>query len=193
MSDTKTVTYTGQGNFTIGSESMFKAKDTGFIAQGGNMTVSSLEGDVELQGVRVRAAAEATATVISHRKDVELVGGEISGREIMIKGIDKVMLNAVDFVFTGNPVSSLLAIESRTLVLHNIDLPADRPVRLKSELGLLAKNPNTRAATRNGYVNYYFGVTSGGVPAELLTVGSGVGVLPDAQRHITTLPISPGQ
>lgn len=80
------------------------------------------------------------------------------------------------FQATGNDLLSARALDfgafaeinlgARTLVLESVHFPRGATIRLVSENGLLAPNPNTGAATLTGFVNFVRDVTYDDLPAQ---------------------------
>jgi FecR protein len=56
--------------------------------------------------------------------------------------------------------------DARTIVLANINFAAGSQVLLRSQVGFLAPNPNTNAASLPGHVNFKINVLYGGNPAQ---------------------------
>ena len=67
-----------------------------------------------------------------------------------------------------------ISLSSRTVNLSNIDCQNGSTVRLYSQNGLLAANPNTGAASVPGHVNFILNVNYGGNPAQLFVVVGGI-------------------
>lgn len=65
----------------------------------------------------------------------------------------------------GTSISGVanLSLTAKTIVLSFVDFPSGSTVNLYSQVGLLAANPNTGAATVPGYVNFFNGVKYAGV------------------------------
>lgn len=61
---------------------------------------------------------------------------------------------------------SVMSMSARTLILTGVDFPEGSRVLLRSELGVLAPQPNTGLAPMPGHVNFYTDVTYGGQPAQ---------------------------
>ncbi len=68
-----------------------------------------------------------------------------------------------------------ISMTARTVNLFNINFPAGSTVNLYSQLGLLAANPNTGAASVPGHVNFIVNVNYNGNPAQLF-VGSTINI-----------------
>ena len=68
-----------------------------------------------------------------------------------------------------------ISMTARTVNLFNINFPAGSRVNLYSQLGLLAANPNTGAASVPGHVNFIVNVNYNGSPAQLF-VGSTINI-----------------
>ncbi len=73
---------------------------------------------------------------------------------------------------TLNNIASV-SLEARTLNLENVAFAAGTAVTLKSELGLLAPNPNAGAPSVPGHVNFISAVSYGGAPAQQ-AIGAGI-------------------
>lgn len=96
------------------------------------------------------------------------------------------------FQATGNDVLTARTLDfgafaeinlgARTLVLESVHFPGGSTVRLVSENGLLAPNPNTGASTVPGYVNFIRDVTYDSRPAQdyVATSAGGTGAQPAA-------------
>ncbi|WP_221029369.1 FecR family protein [Actomonas aquatica] len=80
---------------------------------------------------------------------------------------------------------------ARTIALTNVAFPADSVVRLVSETGQLAPNPNTNATVQPGFVNFVRDVTYDGAPAQdhVSTAAGGTG---RAAPTITITTPNPG-
>lgn len=169
VSDYSQIRYLGDANFSVASLGTMRLDGVEWTAQGGDMKLWSREGSVKLNGGRVTAGPASTAELVSDRGNVELAGTSVTGKNISIRAGDLLLVQNSNFQmntgFGGGTVGSL-RMEATTLVLQNVDLPANRPVHLVSRDGVLAPNPNTRAARVNGAVNFYEGVTSGGQAAQ---------------------------
>lgn len=68
-----------------------------------------------------------------------------------------------------------ISLSARTVNLSNINFPGGSTVNLYSQLGLLAANPNTGAASVPGHVNFILNVNYNGNPAQLF-VGNGINI-----------------
>lgn len=68
-----------------------------------------------------------------------------------------------------------ISLSARTMNLSNIDFPSGSTVNLYSQLGQLAANPNTGAASVPGHVNFILNVNYNGSPAQLF-VGSTINI-----------------
>lgn len=77
----------------------------------------------------------------------------------------------------GTSVSGVanISLSARTMNLSNIDFPNGSTVNLYSQLGQLAANPNTGAASVPGHVNFILNVNYNGSPAQLF-VGSTINI-----------------
>ncbi|MEQ2007698.1 MAG: FecR family protein [Limisphaerales bacterium] len=72
-----------------------------------------------------------------------------------------------------------ISLSARTVNLSNIDFQNGSTVRLYSQNGLLAANPNTGAASVPGHVNFILNVNYNGSPAQLFVGGNiTIGVRP---------------
>ena len=129
--------------------------------------------DVKVTGTRITAN---TLTVQAGRS-ITLNGGAIiaaptvtltAGDGILLDNVtlagSRLGLSAVNDVRVGSAVHPVdlsgfadLNISGHTLIFENVNFGGD-PV-LKSQLGLLAANPNTRQLVQRGYVNFFDGVT----------------------------------
>ena len=72
-----------------------------------------------------------------------------------------------------------ISLSARTVNLSNIDFKSGSTVRLYSQNGLLAANPNTGSASVPGHVNFILNVNYAGNPAQLFVGGNiTIGVRP---------------
>ncbi len=76
-----------------------------------------------------------------------------AGQEIGINGVDLSSFNTINLA-------------AHTIVLENVNFGGGSYVYLKSDLGLLAANPNTGQSPVAGYVNFVNNVNYGGQPAQ---------------------------
>ncbi len=77
----------------------------------------------------------------------------------------------------GTAISSVanISLSARTVNLSNINFPGGSAVNLYSQVGQLAANPNTGAASVPGHVNFILNVNYNGNPAQLF-VGSTINI-----------------
>jgi hypothetical protein len=166
VADDSTIRFLGNGDFYAGADKDITLKGVRIEAQSGSLWLESFKGDIDHDGGALSAgqAAGRELTVAADGK-VKLQNLSLSGRTIRVSGGDLVEVRHVTFTDPvrdpgGLHLPSSITMEADTLVLAYVDLP-HTPVNLRSRKGILADNPNTGAATRNGYVNFYRGVTVG--------------------------------
>jgi len=84
------------------------------------------------------------------------------------------LVEAQTLRFTGFTEINLGA---RTIALRDVHFPANATVRLVSERGLLAPNPNTNQSVQPGFVNFVVDVTYADLPAQdfVATAAGGTG------------------
>lgn len=149
----------------------------------GAVNLHSLTGSVTVDGAQVNATGGTVAisagTVVTLRLSRFSLGGNF-----WVDAAGAVTLDALTFSApggsvcqaTGNDVLTArnsdfgafaqINLGARTLVLESVNFPAGSIVRLVSEQGLLAPNPNTGAAVLTGYVNFVRNVTYASDPAQ---------------------------
>jgi hypothetical protein len=98
------------------------------------------------------------------------------------------LVDAQGIRFTGFTEINLGA---RTLALRDVHFPDGSVVRLVSEAGRLAPNPNTNQAVQPGFVNFVLDVTYADQPAQdfVATAAGGTGTQPP--RITVTTPGTP--
>ncbi|MBA4150866.1 MAG: FecR domain-containing protein [Verrucomicrobia bacterium] len=122
------------------------------LTAAGNMSL----GNVSLSGHSLSLAANNLA-----------IGGANPG-ESRLTATSSLSIQAAEQIWMSNVDigAQFLSISAKTVVLQSVNFPANSSVHLTSERGQLAANPNTGASVQPGYVNFVWGVTYGGAPAE---------------------------
>jgi uncharacterized protein YoaH (UPF0181 family) len=150
------------GSFELVSLGSIEIKDS--LAQGSSLKVQAAA-DLQLENasftlqaggvgtpyqvsLQTGGASPATTTTKMELIDVTLTGLGATSSARLISGLEITAEN-LSFANFGT-----IALEARTLVLENVDFPAGSAVSLKSQLGLLAPNPNTGSSVQVGFVNY---------------------------------------
>ena len=97
-------------------------------------------------------------------------GGSPMGSSANLTAAETLTVNGPTIANVAN-----ISMTARTVNLFNINFPAGSRVNLYSQLGLLAANPNTGAASVPGHVNFIVNVNYNGSPAQLF-VGSTINI-----------------
>ena len=98
------------------------------------------------------------------------------------------LIEAQALRFTGFTEINLGA---RTLALRDVHFPANSTVRLVSELGRLAPQPNTNQPVQPGFVNFVLDVTYAGLPAQDFVAAAAGGTGAQPPRITVTPPGTP--
>lgn len=98
-----------------------------------------------------------------------VTGGPATAQVNLTAG-EAMAINGVSFANVVN-----ISLSARTVNLENVNFPDGSNVNLRSQLGQLAANPNTGAASVPGHVNFIQNVTYNGNPAQLF-VGSTINI-----------------
>lgn len=141
-----------------------------------NGSVSVTRATVDASGGRVAIAGRTGVTL---RQTSFALGGDLwidSDGVITLDTLTFTARGGAVFQATGNDTLTARTIDfgafaeinlgARTLVLESVHFPRGATIRLVSERGLLAPNPNTGATALTGYVNFIRNVTYGGEPAQ---------------------------
>lgn len=156
----------------------------------GNVTVNRALVDAPGGAFAISGAAGVTI-----RQSTFALGGNFwadSGKSLTFDTLTFTAPARSVFQGTGNDTITARALDfrafaevnlgARTLVLESVHFAAGTTVRLVSENGLLAPNPNTGAAAATGYVNFIRDVTYADKPAQdfVPVAAGGTGAQPAA-------------
>ena len=134
-------------------------RENGFYAPDGNIGIGSERGDLSFDEVRFQALSEVhlSAAEVLHVDQASFSQGGTSG--LALRNVELAGLRSFDSALT-------ISMDARTINLERVSFPDGSTVTLRSELGLLAPNPNTGAASVPGHVNFIRDVTYGETPAQ---------------------------
>lgn len=136
--------------------------------------------------VQMNAARNATLTTpvvrgfsalnVAAVNDLQVISGSFTG-SAMSPTASANLSAGETLTVNGASVSGVanISLSARTMNLSNIDFPSGSTVNLYSQLGQLAANPNTGAASVPGHVNFILNVNYNGSPAQLF-VGSTINI-----------------
>lgn len=138
-----------------------------------------VSGSAQFQGdtINMQASRDATLTSpvargfttlnVNAVRNLEVASGSFTGVSAA-PGIEANLSAGETLTVNGTSVASVakISLSARTVNLSNIDFPNGSTVNLRSQVGLLAANPNTGAAIVPGHVNFLINVNYGGRPAE---------------------------
>jgi len=159
-------------------------------SSGGAVAVQAKDYDLRVDASTISGSS---ATMLASGQDTEVTGDSaLFGRMINVTAGRH--LNVENSALTGAAVSmqametlswnnvsmsglNTISLSARTLVLEDVAFPSGSTVGLRSELGLLAPNPNTRQSVMAGHVNFINNVTYGGAPAQN-AIGAGITIRP---------------
>ena len=133
-----------------------------------NTDVASTAG-IQLDNVFLTTEA---AEILLFSRTVEVTDSRFRAERLNIQRSPQGLFSDLPVIntiaFRGNNLSNLALInmEARTIVLQEINFAAGSSVNLRSEVGLLAPEPNTRRPTLRGHVNFIHEVTYAGEPAQ---------------------------
>jgi hypothetical protein len=161
-------------DFELGSYAAMTLNNASVLNNSGNIALHSVS-DVNVQN---------GATVMAFNVNVSAGGNitldnanVISGNSIVPPAGSQINLAATGMATVNNTDLSTFVkdvISADTVILQNVIFGTGSVVDLQSSSGLLAPNPNTRAAVVPGDVNFVTGVFYGTTPAQLaLTSSSG--------------------
>ena len=186
-------------DFELGSYAAMTLNNASVLNNSGNIALHSVS-DVNVQnGATVATGATGTinlnsasgsvtvnnnATIMAFNVNVSAGGNitldnanVISGNSIVPPAGSQINLAATGMATVNNTDLSTFVkdvISADTVILQNVIFGTGSVVDLQSSSGLLAPNPNTRAAVVPGDVNFVTGVFYGTTPAQLaLTSSSG--------------------
>jgi len=148
---------------------------------GGNIGLGSDTGSIDLR------QSEFYANSISlFGKEVFVTGTNLAGSQVSVQGIETRQIDLIEI--SGGSIAAdrfdaaaqtrlamnnvtltdltNVSLGARTLVLENINFPANSMVNLSSANGQLAPNPNTGSPALPGFVNFIREVSYGGLPAQ---------------------------
>lgn len=147
-----------------------------------------LSGSAQFQGntINMQASRDVTLTSpvaqgfttlnVNAVRNLAVASGSFTGISAA-PGIAANLTAGETLTVNGTSVASVanISLSARTVNLSNIDFANGSTVSLKSQVGLLAANPNTGAASVPGHVNFILNVNYGGSPAHLF-VGSSINI-----------------
>ena len=146
-------------DLAISSGASASFTDNGFYAPDGSIGIASARGDLSFDGAHFEALAQVqlSAAGILDLKSVSFAqAGNFNEGSL---NIESARVQAAQSALA-------IAMDARTISLTDVAFPDGSIVTLRSELGLLAPNPNTGAAVVPGHVNFIQNVTYGESPAQ---------------------------
>ena len=133
--------------------------DNGFYAPDGSIGIASAGGDLAFDGAHFEALAQVQ---LSAAGLLDLKNASFSQPREFDDSFRKIEAARVQLFQDALAI----AMDARTISLADVAFPFGSTVTLRSELGLLAPNPNTGAAVVPGHVNFIQNVTYGESPAQ---------------------------
>ena len=179
VKDGSTIRYDSVNGLGLGSKESIKLDQVRMINTQGAVSVQSSDGTVRLEGATLVSGAKlangqtsawvpASLIDINAKNNIRITSGStLAAQKIRITAKDEITLTGANFHDPINdPNRNLLATDismaADTLILANLDFPANANVRLGSKDGLLADNANTGQAVVRHKVNFITGVSQGG-------------------------------
>lgn len=167
--------------FAAGTLTASGAAGTASLQAGRNLAANSTT--IDAKTIQVTAANNATLNFAQVRsfttlnvnavQNIAVSSGSFTGAPM--SPANAASFSAGDTLTVNGPTFASvadIALSARTVNLQNIDFQNGSTVRLYSQNGLLAANPNTGAASVPGHVNFIINVNYGGNPAQLFIGGN---------------------
>jgi hypothetical protein len=148
----------------MGSATDIQAK-TIQMSAGNNATLST----PVLRGFNTLNVNAVQGLTVNSGSFTGVAGGQATAQVNLTAG-ETLSVNGVSF---ANVVA--ISLSARTVNLENVNFLSGSTVNLYSQLGQLAANPNTGAASVPGHVNFIQNVNYNGNPAQLF-VGSTINI-----------------
>ena len=153
------LTLSGLTDLAISSGGSARFTDNGFYAPDGAIGMESKQGDLSVDESHFEALSrvQLSAAEVLDVKDTSF--SQSGGFGENFQNVQAARARAFQ-----NELA--IAMDARTISLANVSFPEGSIVTLRSELGLLAPNPNTGASVVPGHVNFIRNVTYGESPAQ---------------------------
>ena len=153
------LTLSGLTDLAISSGGSARFTDNGFYAPDGAIGIESKQGDLSVDESHFEALSrvQLSAAEVLDVKDTSF--SQSGGFGENLQNVQAARARALQDALA-------IAMDARTISLANVSFPDGSSVTLRSELGLLAPNPNTGASVVPGHVNFIRNVTYGESPAQ---------------------------
>ena len=153
------LTLSGLTDLAISSGGSARFTDNGFYAPDGAIGIASKQGDLSVDESHFEALSrvQLSAAEVLDVKDTSF--SQSGGFGENLQNVQAARARALQDALA-------IAMDARTISLANVSFPDGSSVTLRSELGLLAPNPNTGASVVPGHVNFIRNVTYGESPAQ---------------------------
>ncbi len=161
----------GVGDLTLASGTTMALNNVSVFNQNGSVTLNA-GSDLETSGGTFSPSSVTYVKFKSFTADTTVVNTGFSTSTAILLAARNLNVNGA--TFSG---ATSIAMDARTVNLWNLNFANGTTVNLRSQLGQLAPNPNTGAASVPGHVNFIQNVNYGGQPAQF-AVGSGINISP---------------